>query len=371
MATNGERISTVWVRTATARYPVWIGDGVLLHSARRLASIRPDGSCVFVISSPRVWRAWGRDTLRGLARSGFHTEVLLFPDREDAKHIATVERLARELVRRGADRSALLVAVGGGVVGDVVGFLAATYLRGVEYVQVPTTLVGQIDSALGGKTGINLPEGKNLLGAFHHPRAVLADPCTLSTLPAREFRSGLYEAVKYGVIGDAALFRFLERRLADIMARNPRALRFVIERCARLKACVVARDEREQGLRQILNFGHTVGHALEALGGYRQLRHGEAVGWGMMVATLLAVRLGRLRVTEGERILRLVHALGPLPAWPRVNEKRIYSLMLVDKKARAGELRFVLPRAVGQVDFGVVVPRRELLACLRACRTMR
>lgn len=365
MKSKRSHTTTIWVRAGARRYPVWLGRGLLRQSGRRLARLRPQATHVFVISSPCVWRLWGRELARGLRAGGLHTEAVLFDDRETNKRLATVERLAASLVARGADRGALLVALGGGVVGDVTGFLAATYMRGVEYVQAPTTLVGQLDSAIGGKTGVNLHQGKNLLGAFHHPAAVLADTRTLSTLPPREFRAGLYEAVKYGIIGDAPLFRFFEWQLEHILRRERHALRTVLERSIRQKARIVARDERERGLRRILNFGHTIGHALETLGGYRRLRHGEAVGWGMLAATRLALRLGRLPASTGTRIEQLIRSLGSLPPWPRVPPRRIYEQLFADKKKRGGELHLVLPRGIGRVDVVRGIQRTAVLGVLR------
>ncbi|MFQ5695133.1 MAG: 3-dehydroquinate synthase family protein, partial [Terriglobia bacterium] len=242
----------------------------------------------------------------------------------------------------------------------------ASYMRGVDYVQVPTTLVGQIDSAIGGKTGVNLRGGKNLLGAFHHPRAVVADPRALTTLPAREYRAGLYEGVKGAVIGDAKLFSFLEDNMDAVLARQPAALRTVLRRSIALKARIVGADERERGLRRILNFGHTVGHALETLSGYQGLRHGEAVGWGMLAATCLAVQQGLLAAAAGERIRALVLAVGKLPPGPRVSAERVYEQLFADKKKDAGALRFVLPRGIGRVVVVSDVPRARVLRCLRA-----
>jgi 3-dehydroquinate synthase len=286
-------------------------------------------------------------------------------DRETAKRISTVERLADELLRRGADRGALLAALGGGVVGDVTGFLAASFMRGVDYLHIPTTLVAQVDSSIGGKTGVNLRGGKNLLGAFHHPRAVLADPQTLATLPDRDFRAGLYEVVKCGVIGAPRLFRFLENNLATLLARRPRALAIAIESAVRLKAAIVAEDEREAGRRRLLNFGHTFAHAFETAARYR-LRHGEAVGWGMLAATRLAERLGLIEPEAVARIAGLVRAIGKLPALPCHSPARLYSHLFADKKKRAGQLRFVLPRRIGHADVVAGVPRSEVLAVLRA-----
>jgi 3-dehydroquinate synthase len=228
----------------------------------------------------------------------------------------------------------------------------------VELVHLPTTLVAQVDSAIGGKTGVNLPEGKNLIGAFYSPRLVLADRVTLSTLPLREFRSGLYEVIKYGVIADERLFAFLERSIEALANRDPQALDFVIPRCIQAKAKVVSRDERESGLREILNFGHTFAHAFETATAYRQYLHGEAVGWGMIAASRLARRIGLLAPEKAARIERLVRRAGPLPSLPAAKPSRLVEIMHADKKVRGGELRFVLTRAIGTAEtFGRVSPK--------------
>jgi 3-dehydroquinate synthase len=259
-----------------------------------------------------------------------------------------VESISRALARAGADRKSLLVAVGGGVVGDVAGYVAANYLRGVAFAQIPTTLVAQTDSAIGGKTGVNLPEGKNLVGAFYSPDCVLVDPEALHTLPNREFRGGLAEVIKYGVIADAKLFAYLEKNFGRILQRDTDSLRYIIPRCVEIKARVVSRDERESGLREILNFGHTFAHALESLTRYRRFQHGEAVAWGMMTAALLGHEAGITRAGDVERIVPLVRRLGPLPPWPRVSPKRFLDAMRSDKKARFGRVRFVLSPRIGK-----------------------
>jgi 3-dehydroquinate synthase len=359
------RVRTIRVRTPTARYPVWVGAGLLRESGRRLQRLRPRCRRLYVISSPRVWALWGTELARGLRTAGIRLETLLMDDREEKKRAARLEDLASELLARRADRGALLAALGGGVVGDVTGFLAAAYMRGVSYLQIPTTLVGQVDSAIGGKTGVNLPAGKNLLGAFYHPVAVLVDPRTLGSLPAREYRAGLYEVVKCAVIGDPVLFRFLEEKMASVLGRDPAAVERVLVRSIRLKAQIVGRDEREENLRRILNFGHTVGHALETLSGYHGLRHGEAVGWGMIAATHLAERQGKLSAAAAQRILRLVRAVGRLPRLPRLSAQRIYEQLFADKKKHEAGLRFVLPRRVGQVEVVGGIPRPDVLASLR------
>ncbi len=267
----------------------------------------------------------------------------------------------------GADRRALLVAVGGGVVGDIAGFVAASYARGIALVHVPTTVVAQVDSAIGGKTGVNLPEGKNLVGAFYPPKGVVADPGLLSSLPPREYRSGIYEIIKYGVIGDAKLFQILENNMEKVLRRERSALAFVIERSIAQKARVVSRDERESGLREILNFGHTFAHALESVTGYETYLHGEGVGWGMIAASRLAVEKGMLSPSEEERVTKLIARVGPLPAWPPVEPAKLIAAMQADKKTRAGRLRFVLPEHIGRVRCGVEAEDEMLVRVLREC----
>ncbi len=288
-------------------------------------------------------------------------------DGETAKNLSTVELACRELVRAGADRRALVVAVGGGVVGDVAGFVAASYARGISLIHIPTTVVAQVDSAIGGKTGVNLPEGKNLIGAFYPPKAVLADPELLRTLPPREFRSGIYEVIKYGVIGDPKLFGFLEQKIERVLRRDRAALEFVIERSIAQKARVVSEDERESGLREILNFGHTFAHALESVTRYKKYLHGEAVGWGMVAAARLAVEKGMLSSQDEERIAALIGCVGPLPAWPTIPPARLIAAMQADKKTRAGKLRFVLPERIGRVRCGVEADSEMLERVLREC----
>ncbi|MGH9817055.1 MAG: 3-dehydroquinate synthase, partial [Candidatus Acidiferrales bacterium] len=255
----------------------------------------------------------------------------------------------RELARGGADRHSIAVALGGGVVGDVAGFVAASYARGIRLVQVPTTLVAQVDSAIGGKTGVNLPEGKNLVGAFYQPRLVVADPHVLRTLSEREFRAGLYEVVKYAVLGDAQLFWLLEQNLARLSRHSP-LLDEVIARCIAIKAEIVSRDERESGFRQVLNLGHTFGHALESLTRYGRFLHGEAVGWGLITAATIAAQRGILDHEAARRIVRLVRGVGRLPSLKGITAEQLWEAMQTDKKARGGRLRFILPRKVGAVE---------------------
>jgi 3-dehydroquinate synthase len=352
------------VQAANGAYEVLCGRGALTQLPQAVSRASKKGA-VFVVSSPRVWRHWGARIEKILG--GARKATILMDDGEAAKNLSTVERTCRQLVRAGADRRALIVAVGGGVVGDVAGYVAASYARGIGLIHVPTTVVAQVDSAIGGKTGVNLPEGKNLVGAFYPPRAVLADPEVLRTLPPREFRSGVFEIIKYGVIGDVRLFRFLEQRMEKLLRRDSAALDFVIERSIAQKARVVSADERESGLREILNFGHTFAHALESVTRYRKYLHGEAVAWGMIAAAKLAVANGMFSSREADRVMNLTLSVGPLPPWPSVSPARLVTAMQADKKTRAGHLRFVLPERIGRVRCGVEVDSGMLLQVLRDC----
>ena len=345
---------TIRVSSSAGPYDILCESNAFSRAASLVARLG-ESTGTFFLSSPRVWRYWGKALATKLP-GGSGRRPILFDDREAAKNLATVEKIARQLVTAGADRRAILAAVGGGVVGDVAGFVAATYLRGVRLVHIPTTLVAQVDSAIGGKTGVNLPEGKNLVGAFYPPKLVIADPGALRTLPHREYRSGVYEVVKYGVIADEKLFEFLERRMDAILRRDPAALGWIIPRCAAIKARVAGADERESGLRQILNFGHTLGHALEAATKYRRFLHGEAIGWGMIAATMMALAVGHLNDSDATRIIRLVASVGPLPALGNIRASQLRPILAGDKKARGGRVLWVLPRRIGKTEWGVEVP---------------
>jgi 3-dehydroquinate synthase len=338
----------ILVRAEKRGYAVYCGAGALRELPRLVRGVR-ECSGVVVLSSTRVWGKCGRrvkGTLGGGAR------VILFDDAEVKKNMETVEEICRELARARADRGALVIAVGGGVVGDVAGYAAASYLRGVRFANVPTTLLAQVDSAIGGKTGVNLPEGKNLMGAFWPPEFVVADANLLKSLPEREYRAGLYEVVKAGIIGDAELFRFLERNMSAILRREERATAGMAERAVRFKARIVSGDEREDGARQLLNFGHTAGHALEAAGKYRRFLHGEAVAWGMQAETILSVMSKRLGPADMERILDLIRSVGELPDTAGVRLDAFFKSMQTDKKNRSGEVRWVLPVGIGKGRWG-------------------
>jgi len=340
------KITRIRVQSSAGPYVVVAGAGAIGRGAQEIAALGQFSS-VHVVSSPKVWRAVGKIVQRGLRlsnRNGVH----LFSDAESAKHLGSVEQIARSLSRAGADRKSLVLAVGGGVVGDVAGFVAASYLRGVALVQIPTTLVAQVDSSIGGKTGVNLPEGKNLVGAFYPPRLVVTDPDLLRSLPLREFRGGLAEVIKHAVIANALMFARLEKDMDKILRRDRDLLGSLIPGNVQIKARVVSRDERESGLREILNFGHTFAHALESVTHYRRYQHGEAVAWGMVAAAFLGHEIGLTPAEDVSRIVSLVCRLGPLPPWPAVSLSTLVKAMHSDKKTRSGFLRFVLSPRLGQ-----------------------
>ncbi len=291
------------------------------------------------------------------------------PDGESAKTLSQLEQLGLKLMSHGADRGSVLLALGGGVVGDVGGFLASVFMRGIPVVQIPTTLVAQVDSAIGGKTGVNLQSGKNLLGTFHQPLAVLADPDVLSTLPEREYRSGLFEAMKYGVIRNPAIFELMEAKRDALLRRDSAFLEILITECIRVKADVVSADERESGERRILNFGHTIGHALEAETDYAGFLHGEAVGWGMIAATVIGTGMRLTDPVTAKRIIALVMAYGPLPTVD-VDSRGIAQRLLYDKKTIGGVPHFILPTDLGKVEVVNTVPERAVIEAVEEIKRL-
>ncbi len=348
------KIKRISVKSTAGPYSIVSGAGVIRRAAREIAALGRFSSA-HIVSSPKVWRAVGKTVHRGLHLSK-HGPIHLFDDAESAKNLRSVEHITRSLCRAGADRKSLIVAVGGGVVGDVAGFAAAAYLRGVRLAHIPTTLVAQVDSSIGGKTGVNLPEGKNLVGAFYPPQLVLTDPELLRTLSDREFRGGLAEVIKHAIIADAEMFALLEKDIEKVLRRDRHLLSLLIPRNVAIKARVVSRDERESGLREILNYGHTFAHALESVTNYRRYQHGEAVAWGMMAAAFLGHELGLTRADDVSRIVALIRRLGPLPPWPRVPSAALLNAMRSDKKTRAGILRFVLSPRIGEARSYDTVP---------------
>ena len=333
------------VRSSSGDYQVLCQHGLLRRLESELGALGSFSS-VHLITSRRVWKALGKNVASGFNKKR-RPQVHLLDDGESGKTLGTVEKAARSLVRAGADRHSLVIAVGGGVIGDVAGFVAASYLRGVSLVQVPTTLVAQVDSSVGGKTGVNLPEGKNLVGAFYPAKLVLVDPEALATLPDREYRGGLAEVIKYGIIADSKLFTFLEESFDALLRRDSEALLHILRRSIEIKADVVSRDERESGLREILNLGHTFGHALESVTNYKKYQHGEAVAWGMMCAGLLGHEAAGTPADDVARMITLIRRIGTLPSWPRCPAETLIEAMRSDKKARGGKLRFVLAPRIG------------------------
>jgi len=348
------------VRTEKGVYPVSVGVGAW-QELRRFGTFRY--SSVFVLTESVIWNRWG-DQFRRESGLGA-AQVLRVPSGEASKSLAQAARVAEGLLRGGADRRSLLVLFGGGVIGDLGGFAASTYMRGIDCIQVPTTLVGQVDSAVGGKTAVNLGGTKNLLGTFYPPRMVLADPAVLASLSGRIFQSGLYEVAKHAILAGRGLFEQLEQKVESLTPKNAASLADLVARAVKVKVDVVNRDEREASLRQVLNLGHTFGHALEAATGYRRFLHGEAVGWGLLAVTLLAERLAHQSpparyqrgrqgsrvsgASDAERIRRLIWSLGPLPSIRDVSARRIARLLIHDKKAVAGQIHWVIPERIGKV----------------------
>jgi len=332
------------VATPDHSYSAIVERDVIRHIAQHLP--KQTGK-VFVISTEEVWRYQGEVLARGL--EGIAHEVLYLPGGEDQKRMAPLEKLADEMVQRGADRTSMVVAFGGGIVNDMAGFLAAIFMRGIPVVQVPTTLLAQVDAAIGGKTGVNLVSGKNLVGSFHQPLAVLIDPSVLETLPDREYRSGLYEIIKAGIIREPELFEYLARHSEDVLNRKPEAVDRIIAESVRMKAEVVSSDEREGDLRRILNFGHTFGHALEAETSYTRFLHGEAVEWGMRAAVYLSQLTGHLSAEDAVEILETLQLYGPIPPLDGLSAANLFARLVHDKKTVRGKVHFILAVKIGEV----------------------
>ncbi len=343
---------TLEVDLGERSYPIWIGEGLLADGARWRGVI--GGTHVLVVSNATVaplYLARVESALNGLQHAS-----LLLPDGETHKTLDSAGEIFASLARLGASRDATILALGGGVIGDLAGFAAACWMRGIAFVQMPTTLLAMVDSSVGGKTGVNLPAGKNLVGAFHQPRAVIADTTTLATLPAREYRAGLAEVVEYGAIADAAFLDWLQAHADALNARDAQVLGEAIERSCASKAAIVGRDEHERGERALLNFGHTFGHALETVAGYGSLLHGEAVAIGMLQAARLSSLIGRAPAEDAQRLESLLRELGLPVAPPPLDSERLLAAMRLDKKNIGGRLRLILWRGIGQAD---IVPDVE------------
>ena len=352
---------TYRVETPQRVYPAIVERGVIGQTAQY---IPPKTGKVFVVTTQDVWRHAGDPLQRALAGRDF--EVLHLPGGEDRKRLAPVEQLAEDMVQRGADRTSMVIAYGGGIVNDMGGFLAAIFMRGIPVLQIPTTLLAQVDAAVGGKTGVNLVSGKNLIGAFHQPLAVLTDPAILSTLPENEYRAGLYEIIKAGIIREPELFRYLAVHRDAVIARKPEAVDHIIAESVRMKAEVVSSDEREGDLRRILNFGHTFGHALEAETCYRRFLHGEAVAWGMRAAIYLGESTGRVSAEDSVEMLQLIADYGPIPPLSGIAAENLAARLVHDKKTVQGKVYFVLPVRIGEVTVVSGIDDRLVLDAIRS-----
>jgi len=358
-------VTAVPVELGERGYRIRIERGALdgIGAAAARAAV---GKRVAVVGNPVVLRLYGGRVRSSLAAQGMEGIEISVPPGESQKTLRRVGRLLEQMQAAGLDRTSAVVALGGGVIGDLAGFAAATYMRGIPYVQAPTTLLAQVDSSIGGKVGVDLPQGKNLAGAFHQPAAVIADLDTLQSLPAREFRQGLAEVVKHAIIADARFFEYLETRRRPLLRRDPAVLLHAVRRSCEIKADLVSRDEREGGERAMLNYGHTFAHALETWGGYRKYRHGDAVAIGTVAAAKLSESRGWLRGDELIRIRELLAAMRLPISAPEAPPQELLNIMAADKKARGGRLRFVLPRVIGAADIVDDVQPEEIAQALAA-----
>lgn len=363
MSDCSSQVQTVRVELGERSYPIYLGQGLLRDAELLRGCVR--GTQVAVVSNDVVAPLY-LEALQDTLATGHQVDVFLMPDGEEYKTLETYGRLMNFLLQRRHNRTTTLLALGGGVVGDLTGFAAATFQRGVDFVQIPTTLLAQVDSSVGGKTAVNHPLGKNMIGAFYQPRAVIADAEVLTTLPDREYRAGIAEVVKYGVIHDAAFFDWLEAHAENLRARHSPTLIAAVRRSCEIKAEVVMADEREQGLRAILNFGHTFGHAIETLTGYRQYIHGEAVAMGMVMAADLSRRQGLLEAAQARRIKQILVALELPVVPPALAPDDMLAAMGMDKKVLDGRLRLVLADGLGRAVVTDQVDGQALLQVLTA-----
>ena len=351
---------TYQVVTPQRSYAAIVERGAIGRAAQH---IPPNTGKEFVVTTEDVWRHAGAQLAVGLMGVPYH--VLHLPGGEEKKRLAHVEQLAEQMVQLGAARSSMVIAYGGGIVNDMGGFLAAIFMRGIPVLQIPTTLLAQVDAAMGGKTAVNLVSGKNLIGSFHQPLAVLTDPAILATLPEREYRAGLYEIIKAGIIREPGLFQFLAESSAAVLARKPAAMDHIIAQSVRMKAEVVSSDERAGDTRRILNFGHTFGHALEAETEYKRFLHGEAVAWGMRAAVYLAESTGHLSAEDSVEILNMIATYGPIPPLTGIPAQNLFARLVHDKKTVQGKVHFVLPVRIGEVTVVAGVADKLVLDAIR------
>ena len=359
-------MQTISVPLQNRSYPIWIKKGLLTNVPELLKPMN-QGQKWVIFSQNEIISLYGNSLYKGLTSAGFQVELVVFPDGEKAKSLNELEGIFSQLIGMGCDRSSTFLALGGGVVGDATGFIAASFMRGVDYIQIPTTLLAMVDSSIGGKTGVNLPDGKNLVGAIWQPKAVVIDIELLKSLQEREITSAMGEVLKYGAILDRNLFEVVAENLNDILnLSKPELLTEVIGRCAKLKADVVVEDEREGGKRRILNFGHTIGHALETHFGFETLRHGEAVAYGMLAAGKLSNEDGRLKVEDFELLQTTIKKL-PLPKLPEFDAENILKIMQRDKKVKDRKINFVLLEAIGKT---VIVDSIEKESIIKAMESL-
>ena len=357
----------VSIEATSQSYEALIEHGLLRTAGVYINELMPKVQRYFIVTVPGIRKLYGKYLAESFHRGKLEHHFVEMADGERRKSLSSIEQAAGKMVKLGADRNSVVVAFGGGVVGDMAGFLASIYMRGIPFVQVPTTFLAQIDSSVGGKTGVNLNEGKNLIGTFQQPRMVLIDPAVLRSLPEREYRSGLFEALKAGVIRDARVFEFMEENRDKILARDSSTLEWLIAECVRVKAAVVSADEQEHGIRRILNLGHTIGHALEAETQYKHFLHGEAVAWGMVAASMISVGLQITTPKTAQRIISSVLSYGSLPKVD-VRGKAVIKRLTRDKKTVDGKVHFIVPVEIGKVDIVSSVPERAVLQAVEELR---
>lgn len=355
----------VCVHLGARGYDIWVGKKLIYELGDRCRKLDLGKQCI-IISDESVAALFAKEVAQSLEQAGFHTSLFTFPAGESSKSLRQLQLGYNYMSKIRLERGSFVVALGGGVVGDVAGFLAASYLRGIDFIQIPTTLLAQVDSSVGGKVGINLESGKNLVGAFHQPRLVLCDLDVLQSLPSREFRSGMSEIIKYGIIADAKLFSQIEQEHQKLMHQDAEWLSRIIARSCQIKADVVGTDERENGLRAMLNYGHTIGHGLEAMTQYGQYLHGEAIAIGQIAAAHLSVRYLGMSEESVQRISKLFSMIG-LPIRVKLNfnqRQKLFEAMRLDKKVRGGQLRFVLTECIGKARIGQAVSEDAINAVL-------